>query len=153
MTAEYLQQLGQRAKEASFALANLSGTAKQQLLHNIVAALKADEAAILAANEQDVAAAKEAGLNEAMIDRLLLDKPRLAGVIADIDNVIALADPIGREYDSRILDNGLRLCRRAVPLGVIGVIYEARPNVTVDIAVLALKTGNAVILRVVARKP
>ncbi|BCV62147.1 glutamate-5-semialdehyde dehydrogenase [Shewanella algae] len=147
MTAEYLQQLGQRAKEASFALANLSGTAKQQLLHNIVAALKADEAAILAANEQDVAATKEAGLNEAMIDRLLLDKSRLAGVIADIDNVIALADPIGREYDSRILDNGLRLCRRAVPLGVIGVIYEARPNVTVDIAVLALKTGNAVILR------
>lgn len=147
MTAEYLQQLGQRAKEASFALANLSGSDKQQLLHNIVAALKADEAAILAANEQDVAAAKEAGLNAAMIDRLLLDKPRLAGVIADIDNVIALADPIGREYDSRVLDNGLRLCRRAVPLGVIGVIYEARPNVTVDIAVLALKTGNAVILR------
>ncbi|MCT8980384.1 glutamate-5-semialdehyde dehydrogenase [Shewanella algae] len=147
MTAEYLQQLGQRAKEASFALANLSGSDKQQLLHNIVAALKADEAAILAANEQDVAAAKEAGLNAAMIDRLLLDKPRLAGVIADIDNVIALADPIGREYDSRMLDNGLRLCRRAVPLGVIGVIYEARPNVTVDIAVLALKTGNAVILR------
>ncbi|WP_417760426.1 glutamate-5-semialdehyde dehydrogenase [Shewanella sp.] len=147
MNEQYLQTLGQQAKQASFALANLSTPQKSTLLSTIAAQLTAAADEIVAANEQDVAAAKAAGLNQAMIDRLLLDKSRLAGVIADIDNVIALADPIGREFDSRLLDNGIRLCRRSVPLGVIGVIYEARPNVTVDIAVLALKTGNAVILR------
>lgn len=147
MNEQYLQTLGQQAKQASFALANLSAPQKATLLSTIAAQLTAAADEIVAANQQDVDAAKAAGLNQAMIDRLLLDKTRLAGVIADIDNVIALADPIGREFDSRLLDNGMRLCRRSVPLGVIGVIYEARPNVTVDIAVLALKTGNAVILR------
>ncbi|MCH1925193.1 glutamate-5-semialdehyde dehydrogenase [Shewanella sp. C32] len=147
MNEQYLQILGQQAKQASFALANLSAPQKATLLSTIAAQLTAAADEIVAANQQDVEAAKAAGLNQAMIDRLLLDKTRLAGVIADIDNVIALADPIGREFDSRLLDNGMRLCRRSVPLGVIGVIYEARPNVTVDIAVLALKTGNAVILR------
>ncbi|MGL4836898.1 MAG: glutamate-5-semialdehyde dehydrogenase, partial [Shewanella sp.] len=86
-------------------------------------------------------------LSAALIDRLQLDESRLAGIIADIGTVVRLCDPIGEEFGSRVLDNGLRLTRRRVPLGVIGVIYEARPNVTVDIAVLALKTGNAVILR------
>ncbi|QSX34581.1 glutamate-5-semialdehyde dehydrogenase [Shewanella avicenniae] len=147
MSEQYLQSLGQQAKQASFALANLSSAQKSALLSAIAASLTAAADEIVAANEQDVAAAKAAGLTQAMIDRLLLNHQRLAGVIADIDNVIGLPDPIGREFDSRLLDNGMRLCRRAVPLGVIGVIYEARPNVTVDIAVLALKTGNAVILR------
>lgn len=144
---QYLQALGQNAKQASYALANLTGTQKQTLLSAIAANLTARSQDILAANSKDVAAARENGLNEAMIDRLLLDESRLKGVINDIDNVIGLADPVGTELESQLLDNGLRLSRRRVPLGVIGVIYEARPNVTVDIAVLALKTGNAVILR------
>ncbi|MDF0533889.1 glutamate-5-semialdehyde dehydrogenase [Shewanella yunxiaonensis] len=147
MTDTYLQQLGQQAKAASFALANLSAADKRDLLMTIASSLQAAADDIVAANAQDVAAANAAGLEAAMIDRLLLDEKRLAAVIADISNVVALPDPIGREFDSRLLDNGIRLCRRTVPLGVIGVIYEARPNVTVDIAVLALKTGNAVILR------
>ncbi|MDN5368886.1 MAG: glutamate-5-semialdehyde dehydrogenase [Shewanella sp.] len=147
MSETYLQQLGQRAKEASFALANLTAADKRELLQAIADSLQSASNDILAANAKDVTAAEAAGLDAAMIDRLLLDNKRLAAVIADISNVIALADPIGREFDSRLLDNGIRLCRRTVPLGVIGVIYEARPNVTVDIAVLALKTGNAVILR------
>lgn len=143
----YLQQLGANAKQASYALANLTASRKAQLLEAIAEALTLNSAAILAANAKDVAAAKTDGLNEAMIDRLLLDDARLTGIIGDISDVIRLADPVGEEFGSKSLDNGLRLTRRRVPLGVIGVIYEARPNVTVDIAVLALKTGNAVILR------
>lgn len=144
---QYLQQLGQNAKQASYALANLTASQKADLLEAIADALTENSAAILTANAKDVAAAKNDGLTEAMIDRLLLDDARLAGIIGDISDVIRLSDPVGEEFGSKLLDNGLRLTRRRVPLGVIGVIYEARPNVTVDIAVLALKTGNAVILR------
>ncbi|NRD75258.1 glutamate-5-semialdehyde dehydrogenase [Shewanella sp. VB17] len=143
----YLQTLGKNAKQASYALAALTGIQKQALLSAIAASLTVKSTEILAANLNDVAQARENGLNETMIDRLLLDPCRLKGVISDINNVINLADPVGAELESQLLDNGLRLSRRRVPLGVIGVIYEARPNVTVDIAVLALKTGNAVILR------
>ncbi|NRB24315.1 glutamate-5-semialdehyde dehydrogenase [Shewanella sp.] len=142
-----IQALGQQAKQASYALAALNGLQKKALLEAIAAKLHEKRDVIVAANAKDVAAAKENGLNDAMVDRLLLDEPRLKVVIADIDNVINLSDPVGTELESQLLDNGLRLSRRRVPLGVIGVIYEARPNVTVDIAVLALKTGNAVILR------
>lgn len=145
--AQYLQQLGQNAKQASYALANLTARQKADLLEAIADALTENTAAILAANAKDVAAAKADGLTDAMIDRLLLDDTRLTGIIGDISDVVRLADPVGEEFGSKLLDNGLRLTRRRVPLGVIGVIYEARPNVTVDIAVLALKTGNAVILR------
>lgn len=145
--AQYLQQLGANAKQASYALANLTASQKADLLEAIADALTENSPAILAANAKDVAAAKADGLTEAMLDRLLLDDARLAGIIGDISDVIRLADPVGEEFGSKLLDNGLRLTRRRVPLGVIGVIYEARPNVTVDIAVLALKTGNAVILR------
>lgn len=144
---QYLQQLGSQAKQASYALANLSAAQKADLLEAIAEALTQNTQAILAANAKDVAAAKAEGLNDAMIDRLLLNESRLARIIGDIGDVVRLADPVGEEFGSRVLDNGLRLTRRRVPLGVIGVIYEARPNVTVDIAVLALKTGNAVILR------
>ncbi|MBV7317070.1 glutamate-5-semialdehyde dehydrogenase [Shewanella sp. NIFS-20-20] len=143
----YLEQLGQQAKAASFQLAALTSPQKNQLLHAIAMSLTAAKDTILAENAKDVASAREQGLTDAMIDRLLLDEVRLDGVIADITNVIALADPVGADIDSKRLDNGMRLSRRRVPLGVIGVIYEARPNVTVDIASLAIKTGNAVILR------
>lgn len=144
---QYLNTLGEQAKAASYAMASLTASQKRDLLRAIAAKLTDKRAQIVAANQQDVAKARENGLNDAMIDRLLLDESRLSGVIADIENVVALADPIGSELESQLLDNGLRLSRRRVPLGVLGVIYEARPNVTVDIAVLALKTGNAVILR------
>ncbi|QBF82228.1 glutamate-5-semialdehyde dehydrogenase [Shewanella maritima] len=142
-----LVQLGQQAKEASFALANLTAAQKSALLSTIKARLSDNIELILQANAKDIAQAKDNGLTDALIDRLLLDESRLNGIIGDIENVISLDDPVGKETDNKLLDNGLRLTRRAVPLGVIGVIYEARPNVTVDIAVLALKTGNAVILR------
>lgn len=144
---EYLQALGLQAKQASYSLASLNGSQKQALLQAIALSLTESSELIIAANAKDVSAAKANGLNDAMVDRLLLDAERLKAVIADIDNVINLTDPVGTELESQLLDNGLRLSRRRVPLGVIGVIYEARPNVTVDIAVLALKTGNAVILR------
>ncbi|MCB0203807.1 MAG: gamma-glutamyl-phosphate reductase, partial [Anaerolineae bacterium] len=88
-----------------------------------------------------------AGLSQALVDRLLLTEKRLAGMAADTRSVAALLDPVGEEYDGRLLPNGLRIARRRTPLGVLGVIYEARPNVTIDIAALSLKTGNAAILR------
>ncbi|WP_133153878.1 aldehyde dehydrogenase family protein, partial [Vibrio sp. 10N.261.55.A7] len=84
---------------------------------------------------------------EALLDRLLLNQERLVGIANDVRNVISLNDPVGSEIDSKVLENGMSLSRRRVPLGVVGVIYEARPNVTIDIAALCLKTGNASILR------
>jgi len=109
--------------------------------------LQTNQAKIVSANQEDIQAGKEAGLTEALLDRLLLDESRLAGIIADLRSVIKLADPVGEEFDTKVLENGLRLSKRRVPIGVIGVIYEARPNVTIDIAALSLKTGNACILR------
>jgi len=109
--------------------------------------LAARTADILAANAIDVQAAREGGTDEIWIkDRLDLTR-RMTGMIADVRKVIELADPVGLEFDQRVLENGLKVSKRRTPLGVLGVIYEARPNVTVDVAVLALKSGNAVILR------
>lgn len=99
------------------------------------------------ANEQDLLEARRNGLSEAMLDRLALTPARLKGIADDVRQVCNLADPVGQVIDGGVLDSGLRLERRRVPLGVIGVIYEARPNVTVDVASLCLKTGNAAILR------
>ncbi|MBY5990622.1 glutamate-5-semialdehyde dehydrogenase [Ferrimonas balearica] len=147
MTTNPLLPMGQRARQASYALLALGAAQKNALLGAIADALGEHEAAILAANEQDMALARDAGLSGAMLDRLLLTPERLAAIRADIGTVIALADPVGVDIDSRLLDNGMRLARRRIPLGVLGVIYEARPNVTVDVAVLALKTGNAAIMR------
>ncbi|WP_432453727.1 MULTISPECIES: glutamate-5-semialdehyde dehydrogenase [unclassified Agarivorans] len=142
-----LQQLGQRAKQASFELATLTTRQKNQALAAIASQLEAQQASILAANNVDLEAARQAGLSEALLDRLMLNSERLAGIANDVRNVISLNDPVGSEMDCRVLENGLRLSRRRVPLGVVGVIYEARPNVTIDIAALCLKTGNASILR------
>lgn len=142
-----LQQMGQAARKASFALLNLGRSDKDALLAKIIEGIAASEAEILAANAQDLEDAKAAGLDAAMLDRLLLTPERLAAICADIETVRGLADPVGEELESKLLDNGMRLSRRRIPLGVLGVIYEARPNVTIDVAVLALKTGNAAILR------
>ncbi|RBW47394.1 glutamate-5-semialdehyde dehydrogenase [Psychromonas sp. B3M02] len=142
-----LQQLGQQAKDASYELAITDTTTKNAALEAIAIELEANVAEIVAANKKDIEAGKAAGLTDALLDRLLLDEPRLAGVISDLRSVIGLADPVGEEFDGKILENGLTLSKRRVPVGVLGVIYEARPNVTIDIAALSLKTGNASILR------
>lgn len=139
--------MGKAAKQAAFQLATVSTTQKNNALAIIADELEAQSAAILKANAQDIELAREAELNDAMLDRLLLNESRLQAIANDVRNVINLNDPVGSEIDSRVLENGLSLSRRRVPLGVVGVIYEARPNVTIDIAALCLKTGNASILR------
>ncbi|HUN07649.1 MAG TPA: glutamate-5-semialdehyde dehydrogenase [Aggregatilineales bacterium] len=142
-----LQAMGQHAKTAARQLARLTTDHKNAALTAIADGLAAGTADILAANAIDVQAAREGGTDEIWIkDRLDLTR-RMTGMIADVRKVIELADPVGLEFDQRVLDNGLKVSKRRTPLGVLGVIYEARPNVTVDVAVLALKSGNAVILR------
>ncbi|EOV6249742.1 TPA: glutamate-5-semialdehyde dehydrogenase [Vibrio parahaemolyticus] len=142
-----LTNMGKAAKDAAFELATASTAQKNQALAIIADELEANSAAILAANAKDIELGREAGLTDALLDRLLLNEERLTGIANDVRNVISLNDPVGSEIDSKVLENGMYLSRRRVPLGVVGVIYEARPNVTIDIAALCLKTGNASILR------
>lgn len=142
-----LEQMGIAAKAASYKLALLSSREKNRVLETIADELEAQTESILSANAQDVEQARENGLSEAMLDRLALTPARLKAIADDVRQVCNLADPVGQVIDGGLLDSGLRLERRRVPLGVIGVIYEARPNVTVDVASLCLKTGNAAILR------
>ncbi|MEC6821878.1 glutamate-5-semialdehyde dehydrogenase [Photobacterium piscicola] len=139
--------MGQAAQQAAFELATTATSIKNTALAIIADELEANQAAILAANKQDTDAAVASGMSDALIDRLLLNDERICAIANDVRNVINLNDPVGAELDSRVLENGMRLSRRRVPLGVVGVIYEARPNVTIDIAALCLKTGNASILR------
>lgn len=142
-----LEEMGKAAKAASYQLAILSTAQKNQVLLTIADSLQAQSAQILTANEQDLADARQNGMSAALLDRLMLDAERLKGIADDVRQVCNLADPVGELIDGGQLDSGLRIERRRVPLGVVGVIYEARPNVTVDVASLCLKTGNAVILR------
>ncbi|EEQ01479.1 Gamma-glutamyl phosphate reductase [Yersinia rohdei ATCC 43380] len=142
-----LEQMGKAAKQASWQLAMLSTAKKNQALAVIANLLESESQAILQANEQDMQAASDSGMSEALLDRLLLTPARLAAIANDVRQVCRLNDPVGRIIDGSLLDSGLKLERRRVPLGVIAVIYEARPNVTIDVASLCLKTGNAVILR------
>ncbi|GKO11898.1 MULTISPECIES: glutamate-5-semialdehyde dehydrogenase [Klebsiella] len=142
-----LEQMGIAAKAASWQLALLSSREKNQVLEKIADYLEAQTDDILRANAEDLAEARANGLSEAMLDRLALTPARLSGIASDVRHVCNLADPVGQVIDGGLLDSGLRIERRRVPLGVIGVIYEARPNVTVDVASLCLKTGNAAILR------
>ncbi|ENH2185903.1 glutamate-5-semialdehyde dehydrogenase [Salmonella enterica] len=142
-----LEQMGIAAKAASYKLALLSSGEKNRVLEKIADELEAQMESILSANVQDVEQARANGLSEAMLDRLTLTPARLKAIADDVRQVCNLADPVGQVIDGGLLDSGLRLERRRVPLGVVGVIYEARPNVTVDVASLCLKTGNAVILR------
>lgn len=139
--------MGIAAKDAAFQLATASTAQKTKALAIIADELEANADTILAANAKDIAKGRDAGLSDALLDRLLLNQERLSGIANDVRNVISLNDPVGSELDSKVLENGMTLSRRRVPLGVVGVIYEARPNVTIDIAALCLKTGNASILR------
>ncbi|WP_435247654.1 glutamate-5-semialdehyde dehydrogenase [Vibrio sp. nBUS_14] len=142
-----LTNMGIAAKDAAFHLATASTAQKNKALVIIADELEANAATILEANAKDIELGREAGLTDALLDRLLLNEERLTGIANDVRNVISLNDPVGSEIDSKVLENGMSLSRRRVPLGVVGVIYEARPNVTIDIAALCLKTGNASILR------
>ncbi|MEZ9763012.1 glutamate-5-semialdehyde dehydrogenase [Vibrio splendidus] len=142
-----LTNMGIAAKDAAFHLATASTAQKNKALAIIADELEANAADILEANAKDIELGREAGLTDALLDRLLLNEERLTGIANDVRNVIGLNDPVGSEMDSKVLENGMSLSRRRVPLGVVGVIYEARPNVTIDIAALCLKTGNASILR------
>jgi glutamate-5-semialdehyde dehydrogenase len=135
------------AKAASKKLAYLATDIKNKALLSIADELIANEKTILAANRLDYAEGEKAGMSAAMLDRLLLTSERIQAISSDVRNVAALPDPVGETFEMRTLPNGLEISKRRVPVGVIGAIYESRPNVTVDISILCLKSGNAVILR------
>ena len=142
-----LEQIGRNAKAASRVLAIASGEQKNEALAAVAQALRDRAADICAENERDLAAGRESGLSEALLDRLMLNDGRIAAIADAMEHVAALADPVGRVLSETVRPNGLRIVKTAVPIGVIAVIFEARPNVTADSAALCLKSGNAVILR------
>ena len=145
--ANQMLDLGRRARAAASALAQLPSEQKNAILRAIAEEIDARESAILAANAQDVAAAQRNGLAGAMTDRLTLNPERLQGMAASVRHVGALPDPVGEVIREWTQPNGLHISKVRVPIGVIGIIYESRPNVTSDSAVLCVKTGNASILR------
>ena len=136
-----------RARAAARTLGTLTTTAKNRALHAAADAVLAHTHQILAANAEDLDAARAAGTAEAMLDRLALNPQRVDGIAAGLRQVAGLPDPIGEVLRGRTLPNGLQLRQQRVPLGVIGIVYEGRPNVTVDAFGLTLKSGNAVLLR------
>jgi glutamate-5-semialdehyde dehydrogenase len=139
--------MGQKARAASAMLASVPVARKADALNLAAAELRARADEILAANQLDIQAGEQAGLSGAMLDRLRLTPERLEGIAAAVDAVAVLRDPVGMVIDEAVRPNGLHLSRVRVPLGVIGIIYESRPNVTADAAALCLKSGNAAILR------
>ncbi len=143
----YTEELGIKAKAAETAIASAGTMLKNKALAAISKALIENQELIMAENAKDIAAAKANGMSEAMQDRLKLDEKRIAGMAKGVDELIALNDPIGEVIEGFVRPNGLRITKTRVPLGVIGIIFESRPNVTVDAAALCLKTGNAVILK------
>jgi glutamate-5-semialdehyde dehydrogenase len=140
-------RLGQQAKRAALELVKLSAADKNRVLLAIADQIEAESAEILAANAKDVAAAEAKGLSAAMIDRLVLNPKRLAAMAGGVRKVATLPDPVGEILDDWTRPNGLRIVKKRVPIGTIGIIYESRPNVTSDAAVLCFKSGNATILR------
>ena len=142
-----LKQIGLRARAASRQLARASTEIKNRALLSLADRLWDGRSDSLSANAQDVSSATAAGLDDALIDRLTLDESRLKGIASDLRRVAELPDPVGEVFDATVLPNGLKLHKQRAPLGVLGVIYESRPNVTIDVAGLAIKTGNAAILR------
>ena len=143
----YTEELGKRAKAAEAAAAGASTSQKNNALAAISKALLANKELIIAENAKDIANAKANGMTEAKQDRLKLDEKRIEGIANGVDELIALADPIGEVIGGGIRPNGLQIIKTRVPLGVIGIIFESRPNVTVDAAALCLKAGNVVILK------
>lgn len=144
---EELLAKGKAAKKAARVLATLDTATKNKALKTIAETIMEQEPIILEANDKDIDAGRANGLSEALLDRLLLTAPRLENIANDVKSIINLPDPVGEEFESRRLPNKLQVSKRRIPIGVIGVIYESRPNVTIDISALCLKSGNAAILR------
>ena len=140
-------EMGKRARQAADRLAFAPSSQKNAALECMADTLLAHQEAILAANQADLEAGERNGLPAALLDRLMLNPARLAGIVGDLRALVHLPDPVGESFEASALSNGLRIHKQRVPIGVLGVIYEARPNVTVDVAGLAVKTGNAAILR------
>ncbi len=144
---QYMQTLGQNARQASRAMARASTRDKNQALLAIAAAIRANRAAIMAANQQDMQNGRDNGLDAALLDRLELTDSRIDAMIEGLEQVATLADPVGEITDLKYRPSGIQVGKMRVPLGVIGIIYESRPNVTIEAASLCLKSGNAAILR------
>ncbi len=142
-----LENIGINAKKAARALANATSAQKDQALLLIADAIEQSASEITAANGKDMEAGRQKGMSSSLLDRLMLDESRIKAIAESVRDVVKLNDPVGRILSDELRPNGLRLVKVAVPIGVIAVIYEARPNVTADSAVLCLKSGNAVILR------
>ena len=144
---ETIATQGQRARQAAKQLARSSTERKDRALRYVADALLDHTPAILAANEQDIETSRGMGLSDNLLDRILLTRPRLESMAADVRSIAMLPDPVGQVFDMHVRPNGLQVGRKRVPLGVVGAIYENRPNVTIDISALCLKSGNACILR------
>ncbi|MGB1026174.1 MAG: glutamate-5-semialdehyde dehydrogenase, partial [Rhodospirillaceae bacterium] len=142
-----MRDLGRRARNAAAQLANAPRTAKDKALRDAAAFIREDAAALIEANAQDMEVGRSKNLTEALLDRLLLTEDRIEAMAKGLEDIAELPDPVGHVLSAWDRPNGLQIERVAVPLGVIGVIYESRPNVTADAAALCLKAGNAVILR------
>ncbi|MCC8135077.1 MAG: aldehyde dehydrogenase family protein, partial [Ruminococcus sp.] len=143
----YVEQLGLNAKNAEPYISSASTELKNAALSAISKALTENAVLIISENAKDLAAAAANGMSQSMQDRLRLDEKRIAGMAKGVDELIALGDPVGEVISGGIRPNGLKIVKTRVPLGVIGIIFESRPNVTVDAAALCLKAGNAVILK------
>src|SRR6185369_15329527 len=142
-----MRDLGACARRAAAALAEAAPAAKTAALRDAARLIRARTPALLAANARDIGAAQDAGATPAFVDRVRLDDKRIEGIAAGLEDVAALPDPVGRELARWTRPNGLDIARVAVPFGVVGIVYEARPNVTADAGGLCLKSGNAAILR------
>ena len=147
MDSGELRKIGKAATGAARNLASLSGDVRDKAISNIADGLSSSRPEITLENARDIEKGREKGLSEAVLDRLLLNDERIDAIARDVLSVVGLPDPVGETIEKNTMPNGLEISRRRVPLGVIGVIYESRPNVTVDISALCLKSGNAVILR------
>lgn len=144
---EHVRRVAEEARAASGALAQTSAAQRNDALAAMAAALRTHARAIVEANGRDMEAARAAGTKESLLDRLMLDDARVEAMAAALEDLVALPDPLGAVQQERTLENGIELTRVSVPLGVVAVVYEARPNVTADAAGICLKSGNAVVLR------
>ncbi len=144
---QYMTEVGQRARAASRAISRAETAEKNAALHAIADAIEAQKASLLEANDKDMQAGRDGGLDAALLDRLELNDERIAGIADGLRQVAALPDPVGEISDMSYRPSGIQIGKMRVPLGVVGIIYESRPNVTADAAGLALKSGNAAILR------
>ena len=142
-----LTEMGRLARAASRQMAKADTKTKNRSLLALADLLDQSHDSVLSANTLDSEAGRASGMSDALVDRLVLTGRRLEGLSSDLRRVAELPDPVGERFDEKVLPNGLKLCKQRIPLGVIGVVYESRPNVTIDVAGLAMKTGNAAILR------